>query len=244
VSGEYMKTNIVGDILANGGDLVSYGSKSFKQLAKKVFNSPKKRIRKLSPDIIRVGDRVEIINPEIVIRIGYPMSFDDAKTKVKELYHNEIVEFLNKTIHAQTKPHIDLFAKVINYNNIGIYNKIVSALAYQHMSIKGFGGKEKKIYSEIRQELLGIISTVTFIKIRKTGIYFPSSGGYDSYSGEYNFEPGGLDKMKIHKILQLDYCIDIETKPNWYETWSLQIEACNVKKLSKEEDDKITQKRR
>ena len=136
-----MKTNMVDDVMG--------------------FNSPKKRIRKLSPNIIRIGDTVKIVNPEIIIRVDYPMSFDDACEEVKKLYHNEILEFLNKTIHKQeTVPlYKSLLTAHINENEYvksKIYRKLVYALAYEHMHIKGFGGKERKIYSEQRQELLGI----------------------------------------------------------------------------------------
>jgi hypothetical protein len=201
------------------------------------FKSPKKRIKKLSPNIIRIGDTVKIINPEIIIRVGYPMSFDDACKQVKELYHNEILEFLNKTVDKQeTVPlYKSLLIAHINENEYvksKIYRKLVYALAYEHMHRKGFGGKERKIYSEQRQELLGITAKVTKIFIKKTGIYFSPSGGYDNYSGEYDYDPGGLDKEKTHKILELDHWLSngLVFSTEW-ETHYLKIEACNVEKI-------------
>lgn len=223
-----MKTNIVGEILANGGDLVSYGSGGIKQLTKK-------RIRKLSPNIIRIGDTIKITNPEIVIRVGYPMSFDEACKEVKELYHNEILEFLCKTIHKQNdvglyKTLLTAYINEKEYAKTKIYNKIVKALAFEHLQSKQFGGKEKKIYSEIRHELLGITAKVTKIFIRRTGIYFAPSGGYD-YWGDYDWEPGGLDKMKTHKILELDYWLSDLVEVNNRASYYVQIEACNVEKI-------------
>ena len=200
------------------------------------FKTPKKRIRKLSPNIIRIGDTVKITNPEIIIRIGYPMSFDEAKIEVKELYHNEIVKFLDTTIYKQKSR----FVEIADYTKMKCYNKIISALAYEHLQSKQFGGKEKKIYSEYRQDLLGITAKVKDIFIRKTGIYFASSGGYDSWTGEYDYEPGGLDKEKTHKILELDYWSNeaVPIGSNY-----IQIEACNVEKFHKVELEKIAFKK-
>jgi len=218
-----MKTNIVSEILDSGGDLLSYGSRGIKQLSKK-------RIRKLSPNIIRVGDTVKIINPEIIIRIGYPMSFDDACKEAKKFHHDDIIEFLQKIFPSREVKLGKIIGEITcDYPRLKAYNKIVKALAFEILGNKGFGGKEKKIYSEIRQDLLGITSTVKNIFIRKTGTYFPSSGGYDSWTGEYDYDPGGLDKEKTHKILELDYWINevVAIGSNYY----IQIEACNVEKI-------------
>ena len=37
--------------------------------------------KKLNPNIIRIDDIVKIINPIFITRIGYPMSFEDAKKR-------------------------------------------------------------------------------------------------------------------------------------------------------------------
>ena len=215
--------------------------KHFKDMIDNImgFKSPKKRIRKLSPNIIRIGDTVKIINPEIISRIDYPMSFEDARKEVKELYHNEIIELLNKTVYKQTLKTSSKFKLLLadisvkGWSGDVTYEKIVSTLSWIHIRCKGFGGKEKKIYSEIRQELIGITAKVRNIMIRKTGIYFAPSGGYNSYDGEYESEPGGLDNEKTHKILELDYWINeiVAIGSNYY----IQIEACNVEKIIGEE---------
>lgn len=235
-----MKTNIVGEILANGGDLVSYGSKGIKEFFNRdIIVTPKKKTRKLKPSIIRIGDNVRIKYPEIIIRIGYPMSFDEAVKEVMELYHNEIVKFLDTTIYKQKSS----FVEVYDYTKLKTYNKIVSALAYEHLKSKQFGGRERKIYSEYRPELLGITAEVKYVFIRKTGIYFAPSGGYDSWSGEYDNEPGGLDKEKTHKILELDYWYPNEVIPYNAKSNYIQIEACNVEKFHKVELEKIAFKK-
>ena len=44
---------------------------------------------------------------------------------------------------------------------------------------------------------------VTKIKFVKTGTYFPPSHDY-TYNEGWNYEQGGLDNEKTHKILELD----------------------------------------
>ena len=175
--------------------------------------------KKLNQNIIRIGDKVIITTPEIVIRIGYPMSIYDAIKEVEKLYCNDIMELLHKTIYKRTTLSLD-------YHNSKPYNKIISALAYEYLKSKQFGGKERKIFSEYRQDLFGTTTTVRKIFIRKTGIYFPPNGGYDYWTNEYDYEPGGLDKEKTHKILELGFC---QNWPNY-----IQIEACNVEKIYEE----------
>ena len=211
-------------------------------IVKDILSGKEPRKRKLDPKIIRVDDRVKIINPEIVIRIGYPMSFDEACEEVDKLYRNEIIEFLNKTIYQQKDvPLYKLtLASYINekeYIKSQTYKKIIKALAYEHMQQKEFGGREKKIYTKVRQELLGITSTVRNISIKKTGIYFAPSGGYDSYSGEYDFEPGGLDKEKTHKILELDYWLSNGVMSLNWEADYIKIESCNVEKIHERDSE-------
>ncbi len=189
-------------------------------MAKEIFKEKKK----LNPKIIRVGDIIKITNPEIIIRIGYPMSIYDAMEKVKEFYHNKIVEFLNKTIYNRTPLFPDI---IVNGHNSRPYNKIISALAYEYLKSEQFGGKERKIFSKYRQELVGITSKVRKVFIRKTGIYFPPSGSHNYWTNEYEQESGGLDKEKTHKILELEIFSDY---PNY-----VQIETCNVEKIYEEE---------
>jgi hypothetical protein len=202
---------------------------------KDMLSDKKLRKRKLNPEIIRVKDNVKIINPEIIIRVGYPMSFDDACREVDKLYRQEILEFLNKTIYKQ-EPTIsgsllETCEIKMDFVKPGMYMKIIKALAYNYIQMKSFGGREKKIYAEYRQELLGMTLSVENIFIRKTGIYFASSGGYDHYSGEYDFEPGGLDKIKTHKILELNYWLSNNQINDMWESRSVKIESCNVEKI-------------
>lgn len=68
---------------------------------------------------------------------------------------------------------------------------------------RNFGGKSRQIYTEIG-ELLNRTAEVYGRRVVKTGTYYGPSGGYDSYSGEYDYEPGGLTDRKTHVLLRTD----------------------------------------
>ena len=75
--------------------------------------------------------------------------------------------------------------------------------------------------------------------IRKTGIYFSPGGGYDNWTGEYDFEPGGLEKEKTHKILELNHWYPREITQLGAKSNNILIEACNVEKIHEEDLLKI-----
>jgi hypothetical protein len=162
------------------------------------------------------------------------MTFNEACKETKELYHEKIVKFLEDlfpSIRLDGPGFLKGAMITSDYSKYKAYDKIIKALAYEHLASKGFGGKERKIYSEQRQELLGITAKVKNIFIKKTGIYFAPSGGYD-YFGEYDYDSGGLSNEKTHKILELDHWVSNGgiCSTEW-ETNYIKIEACNVEKI-------------
>lgn len=205
----------------------------------------KNMTRKLNPNIIRVGDWVEIINPEFVIRCGYPLTFEDARNYIKKEFITEINEFKIKLENKFRPIKNDVnnkFKISLDLNNLiddKLTNKIVNAIAYDYLRYNRFGGNERKLYIKQVEECKGEICLVSRIKIVKTGKYFSPSGGYDSYSGEYDYEPGGLTNEKTHKLLEICHCIFYQSevlpiskffKKQFNEPC---IEVCNVKKVIK-----------
>ena len=51
-------------------------------------------MRKLNPNIIRIGDRVKIINPIFVTRCGYPLGIDDMIKEVCERFGKDIKDLM------------------------------------------------------------------------------------------------------------------------------------------------------
>lgn len=201
--------------------------------------SKPKRKRKLDPSVIRIGDRIKVINPLFVERVGYPLSFKDGCEKAEELYTDKIKSFLDDLFPKESSKIEGMILSVdTDWKKMVVYDKIVNALGYYYLQLEGFGGKERKLFLKERPMFKDDYFYVSNIGIAQTGTYYSPSGCYDSY-GESDWEPGGLSNRKTHKILQLTRgnCLvwpySCNGKKN-LELEALCIEACNVEKIFEE----------
>ena len=172
-------------------------------------------------EVFRVGDRIKIVNPEIVVRVGYPLAFKDARKIVQELYGKKVDLFL-----------ADIGFRQMFETNFGIMkmeadgtgtteDKILNALAYEYLRKEKFGGNERKIYRTLEEHLAGCETIVLHKRVVKTGFYFPPSCGYIGYyEPEWEYEPGGLSKEQTHVLLTIGFGVN-----------DCEIETCNVVKL-------------
>lgn len=186
---------------------------------------------KMTPDIekklgrknvIRVGDTVEIINPAIITRIGYEYTYEDACKEALETYKDDIYALLKK-------------AKITGYNKLSIKGnsawekaerKIVGALAYDLVRKKIKTGNERKVYTEIKEDLKNAQVTVLSKRTTRTGTYYPAVCSEPGpWGGDYDYEPGGLENSQTHVILEIDSIHKLRLGP-------IRIEQCNVKKLT------------
>ena len=186
-------------------------------------------------NIIRVGDIVKIVKPYFFKRCGYPMSFENACDSVKTIYKDKISSFI-LDVRLIDKPNkgISILEDKNSKEFSRIFNKIVSALAYDYIRINKFGGKEKTIHTIHSPDYKNCLMEVEKIKFVKTGVY--TSGiwfGGNGYS-EDDYTPAYLDKEKTHKILYMSplNTVFFYTKDNLYENFN--IEAVNVEKVIKE----------
>ncbi len=159
--------------------------------------------------VYRIGDKVKIIAPEIFIRCGYPLTkqialetliTDDEKRKVKELLNYPKDFGIYETTNYQ----------------MAAEDNILDALAYFKIAEKGFGGKDRKIYTEVCEEIRNQTAEIIGKKVVRSGRYNP--GWYDGDEGE----PPFLDQVESNVILEVR-C------DNWMTRW---IEVKNVEKIS------------
>jgi len=149
--------------------------------------------------IIREKDKVKIINPEIFVRYGYPMSKDETINKIDEKYQSDIVKFLTDLNITGIKEKINTNLVFNDGDFIRAYEDICKALAYYLMKKKKFGGNTRSIYTETEKRFMGKIGEVIGIHRVMTGKYV--SDYYDEYGMEYI--PARLEKQKSHKILTI-----------------------------------------
>ena len=135
--------------------------------------------KKLNPKIIREGDRVRIITPNVVTRVGSPKAVKDYVDEAEKRYGKLL--------------RIDMDDRCAA--------KVIQQIAYGLAKADGFGGPVRSLHMEEKPELLGQEFTVSGVRMVQTGRYYPPSGGYDSYNGDYDYEPGGLADMKARRLV-------------------------------------------
>lgn len=181
-------------------------------------------------DIIRVGDRVRIVNPDIFIRCGYPLTKEDILRNYLKKEDIKVIE--NFLAHFEIyQPYISLNKKTLceiddNPTYTRVFDRVADAVAYGVLSKKGFGGRERKIYTEFDATLSNATATVIERKVVNTGNYEP--GWYDSYGGDG--EMPSLTNQKSHVIFE----VLIDSDPDLYKinlckrVW---VEKINLEKI-------------
>ena len=174
---------------------------------------------------IRVGDKVRIINPQVVYRFGYPLNTNLIKKQFTDEENKSIRQFVDKFMGINCDdPNINLMliGNESIYEGISI-NKIKDALAFIRMKQLGHGGNSRALYTKELPEIKNSVATVKSRKVVKTGERFAPSGSYD-YWGEYDYEPGGLDNEKTHVLFELTDVLVEDTEGVY---WSKPINIIN-----------------
>lgn len=153
----------------------------------------------IDDDRIRVGDTVKIVSPIRFIRCGYPLYKRKAIDILLSEHREDLADFFSKMGIADRWTVLNMDREHFFKRGFGA---TISGLAYQYMKSRGFGGRERSVYEEPLD--IGYTGTLGIVADRRhvmTGTYYAPSGGYDSWSGEYDYEPGGLDGQKRVDIL-------------------------------------------
>lgn len=172
-------------------------------------------------DVIRAGDMVRIITPEIFVRCGYENTLSTTRKEVEEKYSPDVLAFMEKIGYNHSFLSTNRFDKKL-------FREIINSIAYAENGKKMRSGNERKIYTENIPTMKGKVMKVHETFVCKTGKYFPPSGGYDSYTGDYDYEDGGLDKQGTHVIL----CVYEPNNVIWCKGHGTHtIEKCHVEKI-------------
>jgi hypothetical protein len=167
--------------------------------------------------VYHVGDRVQVVEPLVVIRVGYPLTKEDALKAVEKEHAQKVSDF----IVSVTGNPVD-----ITTTDPRLCADLLDALASHWIRSKGFGGKERKIYTEIDERFRNTSGwTVCSKRHVKTGTY--CSGGYSGgYDSEPDYDPPYLSNEQTHTLLTIE-------PPDWkLSLTSIEIESVNVEKES------------
>jgi hypothetical protein len=149
-------------------------------------------------NIIREGDKVRIINPEVFVRCGYPW---DKKYVIDNIITNEQKKQVAKLImdcglNFFGSVSSQLWPQITRYNSC--YEKLLDELAYYILITRGFGGRERKIITRRAPEYQGKTGTVWNRRVYRTGTYCPGGGSEDDYC------PTELINQKSHVVFNMD----------------------------------------
>lgn len=136
---------------------------------------------KRNPDLLRVGDRIEVVRPSVVSRVGYSKCHADFLPEVEQKY-KAAVEALFKTERMRRRAY--------------------SALAYEALGSAHFGGLEREVHTVEKEGIVGHIATIKHARTVVTGKYYPPHHSR-SYYGEYDSEPGGLSDCKYVRLVTI-----------------------------------------
>jgi len=202
------------------------------------------RKRKLDPKIIQVGDRVKVINPILVIRVGYPLCIDDCVGDVEKFFGNNVEDLIYSALNGDELIKNDKIELNNNIRKSRSFRRIIRELAYYRLKGKKFGGSERKLFTKVFEPIRNRIYSVTNVLMKRSGTYNSSSGGFDYWNGEYDYEPAYLSGGKSHKILVLNGSINVSPYNESYEKSidlvehltshlyrDIQIESINVEKI-------------
>lgn len=166
-------------------------------------------------DVVRIHDRVKIINPLIFVRCGYPLTIDIVKDTVITQEQKDAIITMLKSFG-------------INYVDGDAYDKILYEMARIVLRQLEWGGVERKIYTTFRPDLINVTCQVVSKRVVKTGVHESGGGWTSSYWGEVDYEPPCLMNEQSHVILEIytDGCNGNIPFGN-----KIEIERCNVIKI-------------
>lgn len=127
---------------------------------------------------VREGDRVRIIVPKVVIRVGYPKEVKDYLETARNYYGAQL--------------RLDMSERCAE--------KALWQIAYGFAKADGFGGRERSLHFQDAPDLEGQEFTVTGVRMVQTGTYYPPHASV-SYWGEHDYTPGGLENMKARRLV-------------------------------------------
>lgn len=160
------------------------------------YQNMKNKKRKLDSSIIREGDEIKIIIPEYVERVGYPLTksliIESMTLEQKNKLHRTIAEIFNLE-HYSGDPSLVFYDDKDD-------NRLLYAIADRILKEKGWGGRDRKIYTKTDESYKDQVYTVCKKKVVKTGKYNHGSNWHDPWTGDYDYEPAYLSDEKTHVL--------------------------------------------
>lgn len=131
--------------------------------------------------VFRIGDRVRIVKPVFVWRVGYKLHWSDLADK---LHGDPVVALAMETLGLDTR-------------SFQATQEFIRGVARSQVVSRGFGGPERRLHTFEAPEFLDTYATVAGKRVAVTGVYDPNYAWCETHD-----EPG-LDKRRTHVLLRL-----------------------------------------
>lgn len=149
-----------------------------------------------NPEGIRVGDLVQVLQPNWVKRVGYPLHWRDLMEEVSE---SEAVQRAYSLLTGIPHPRE---RRGLLASDKFMPEFWLQAVAKLFVELRGFGGKVRSIHYYGSDELdTCSLVEVTGKRTVYTGTRVPPSHGFSSYDEEPWCDPGYLKDSKAHVLL-------------------------------------------
>lgn len=173
-----------------------------------------RRSSKSAKNRIYVGDRIRIINPVFVDRVGYPLTpkivYNELNTpENRQRVIDMLTEFDVPVHHTRFSPFQDNTPPVM-------VERVLREVAYQTVKVRHWGGSERTLHRINRPELKDTIHEVHDKKVVKTGTRIGPSGWGDDYI------PGYLSDEKTH-LLYAIITNGVWEYPLWIEKENVEL---------------------
>ena|ERR1044072_2660458 len=161
----------------------------------------------MSKHVYKLGDRVRILRPRAIYRVGYPLHYKDLRTEASEYLKNldmTSLGFRNKSYGSDFRDLVEGLAKALvldrgyggNERSIHYYPVAPAIPDNQLWSVFATSADSADSYDlQPMSDMTGKIAFVESKYVRHTGTRIPGGGGYD-YEGNYDWENGSLANRK------------------------------------------------
>lgn len=169
---------------------------------------------------IRAGDRVRVVVPRAVKRVGYPKEPCDYLAKVVEEREAEVrklfgyapaIPSISNVLPVGSTAADDGDAVIVEARVAKLPSPLRRALwdlAYLACKHDGFGGRERRVHlTEPLKGWEGVEFEVRAVRSVMEGDYFAPSYSRDHWTGEADNEPGGLANQRVRRLAEVGHAV-------------------------------------
>jgi hypothetical protein len=158
-----------------------------------------------------IGEFVKIVTPKEFVRCGYPLTIKLVMEQQAEEIEKDCARMfaaLEKKPEPVEEPEAQdepgffslRLSEVSATMSPTVHGMLCSAIAAYRLEQQNYGGSIRAIVEQDGPFEAGELWVVTNKSLVKTGKRFPSWGGQDLRTGEWDYEPGGLENEQTHCV--------------------------------------------